>query len=333
VISVTDLTRTFGDFTAVKGISFQVSAGAVFGFIGPNGAGKTTTIRILSTLLEPTHGQVSVAGHDVVEEPEKVRAAIGYMPDDFGVYEGVTVQEYLDFFAASYGLSRRVRKRAVADCMQLTDLAKHEKKLVLDLSKGMRQRLCLAKTLVHDPKVLILDEPANGLDPRARIELRELLKELAAMGKTILISSHILTELSDICTDVGIIERGVLLAAGPIAEVSARVQGRPPSGDDALDDAAPKKPEPEVRPLRCMFQFATLSATERAVSILRARPDVVRADARGDREILCDWRGTEPEVWRLVKAIVDQEVALVRLSLDKNDLEALFMAVTKGKVQ
>jgi ABC-2 type transport system ATP-binding protein len=196
----------------------------------------------------------------------------------------------------------------------------------------MRQRLCLAKTLVHDPKVLILDEPANGLDPRARIELRELLKELAAMGKTILISSHILTELSDVCTDVGIIERGELLAAGPIAEVSARVQGNaapaPVEGKNG-DAAAPV----EAPPLRFVLRFATVEGSERAAHVLKARPDVVKADLRGDRELLCDWKGAEGELHKLVRALVEQEVPLTGLALDKNDLEALFMAVTKGKVQ
>ena len=332
MIDVENLTKVYGEFTAVRGISFHVEAGAIFGFIGPNGAGKTTTIRILATLLDPSRGTVRVDGHDAVEEPEKVRAAIGYMPDDFGVYEGVTVAEYLDFFASSYGLPRRMRGRAVADCMQLTDLTQHERKLVADLSKGMRQRLCLAKTLVHDPKVLILDEPANGLDPRARIELRELLKELAAMGKTILISSHILTELSDVCTDVGIIERGELLAAGPIGEVSARVQGRPAAAPSESAPGSPAAPV-EIPPLRFALKFATPEATERAAQLLKARPDVVKADARGDREVLCDWRGTEHELHKLIKAIVEQEVPITGLALDRNDLEALFMAVTKGKLQ
>jgi ABC-2 type transport system ATP-binding protein len=329
VIEVRGLVKSYEGFTAVKGISFDVSAGAVFGFIGPNGAGKTTTIRILATLLEPTSGRVRIDGHDVVDDPEAVRGVIGYMPDDFGVYDGITVQEYLDFFAAAYGLTRRQRATTVHDVMTLTDLVQHERKLVADLSKGMRQRLCLAKTLVHDPKVLILDEPANGLDPRARIELRALLKELSAMGKTIVISSHILTELSDVCTDVGIIERGELLAAGPIHEVEAQARGIPAASTEPGEDGAPKA----APALRCGMKFASSAATERGEAVLLARPDVSLVERRGEKELAILFKGTEDELHKIVRAVVQDEIPLVGLSREEKDLEALFMAVTKGKVQ
>jgi ABC-2 type transport system ATP-binding protein len=331
MIEVRSLTKTYMGFTAVKGVSFDVSQGAVFGFIGPNGAGKTTTIRILATLLEPSAGSVKVGGLDVVDEPEKVRRLIGYMPDDFGVYEGITVQEYLDFFAAAYGQRRRQRTRTVADVMALTDLAQHEKKLVAALSKGMRQRLCLAKTLVHDPKVLILDEPANGLDPRARIELRVLLKELAAMGKTIVISSHILTELSDVCTEVGIIERGELLASGTVAAVEAAVRERAQK-----ETAEPGTNGTAVKPeegVRCAMKFATVEATEKALAILAARPDVAEVQRRDERAVGIRFLGPETELHRVVAAVVKEEVPLTGLVQEEKDLEAIFMAVTKGKLQ
>jgi ABC-2 type transport system ATP-binding protein len=331
VIEVRGLSKSYMGFSAVRAVTFNVSPGAVFGFIGPNGAGKTTTIRILATLLEPSSGSVTVDGIDVVDEPEKVRRIIGYMPDDFGVYEGITVQEYLDFFAAAYGLSRKQRTRTIADVMSLTDLGQLEKKLVADLSKGMRQRLCLAKTLVHDPKVLILDEPANGLDPRARVELRVLLKELAAMGKTIVISSHILTELSDVCTEVGIIERGELLASGTVAQVEARV--REIAAGEAASARSPEQPAPSGPGVRCAMKFATLEATERALAVLAARPDVTAVQRRDERAIGLRWTGSSHDLHRLVLALVKDEIPLTGLVEEEKDLESIFMAVTRGDLQ
>lgn len=331
MIEVKGLTKSYLDFTAIKNLEFGVSQGAVFGFIGPNGAGKTTTIRILATLLEPTSGSVKIDGKDVVEEPEKVRRVIGYMPDEFGVYEGITVQEYLDFFAAACGVARKQRARTIADVMALTDLAQHEKKLVASLSKGMRQRLCLAKTLVHDPKVLILDEPANGLDPRARIELRVLLKELASMGKTIVISSHILTELSDVCTEVGIIERGELLAAGAIADIEARLRERTETESKPATDGTNGAAKEEG--IRCGMKFATLEGTEKALSILAARPDVQGCQRRDERALGMRFLGPATELHRIVLALAKEEVPIVGLAEEEKDLEAIFMAVTKGKVQ
>jgi len=333
VIEVRALTKSFQGFTAIKNLEFDVSQGAVFGFIGPNGAGKTTTIRILATLLEPSSGSVHVDGIDVVDHPEKVRAIIGYMPDDFGVYEGITVQEYLDFFSAAYGLPRRQRARTVADVMALTDLTQHEKKLVASLSKGMRQRLCLAKTLVHDPKVLILDEPANGLDPRARIELRVLLKELAAMGKTIVISSHILTELSDVCTEVGIIERGELLASGTVASVEARVRERAAAEAAATNGHAAANGNGDERGVRCAMKFANVEGTEKALSLLAARPDVQGVQRRDECAIGLRFLGASTELHKLLGLLAREEVPITGLVEEEKDLEAIFMAVTKGKLQ
>lgn len=197
----------------------------MFGFIGPNGAGKSTTIRFLTTLLKASRGEGIVNGCRVTQDPVGVRRSVGYMPDNFGVYDGMKVWEFLDFFAVAYRIGRMQRKQVIKDVLELLDLEDKRDDFVNGLSRGMKQRLCLAKTLVHDPPVLILDEPASGLDPRARVEVKALLKELRRMGKTILISSHILTELADCCTSIGIIERGQLLMSGPIEEVYRRIRG------------------------------------------------------------------------------------------------------------
>src|SRR5580658_3178141 len=224
MIELTNFGKKYGDFTAVEGLTLKIEAGELFGFIGPNGAGKSTTIRFLATLLRATHGEGLVNGHSVTGDPLAVRRSVGYMPDNFGVYDGMKVWEFLDFFAVAYQIPRARRKQVIADCMELLDLTHKRDDYVNGLSRGMKQRLCLAKTLVHDPPVLILDEPASGLDPRARLEVKALLKDRKQMGKTILISSHILSELADFCTSIGIIERGKMLAAGSIQEIQARIR-------------------------------------------------------------------------------------------------------------
>ncbi|MBI5368685.1 MAG: ABC transporter ATP-binding protein [Planctomycetes bacterium] len=306
MIELTGLTKVYDSFTALSDVSFRVDRGDIFGFIGPNGAGKTTTIRILATLLDPTHGSAMIDGLSVVEEPEAVRRVIGYMPDDYGAYDGISVWEYLDFFAGAYKVPRRARRRVLEAVMELTDLDGLRHRLVVELSKGMRQRLCLAKTLVHDPKVLILDEPASGLDPRARIEFRVLLKELREMGKTIFISSHILTELSDVCTKVAILERGKLVASGEIAEivkaltphqtVIVRVQG----------------------------------AADKAVGLLRALPFVTDVEAR-DGELRARHAG-DADIPLLVRRLAENDVPILGVSEEKMDLEDVFMRITKGEV-
>src|SRR4029077_3754220 len=223
VIELLEFTKLYGDFKAVDKLSLKIEAGEMFGFIGPNGAGKSTTIRFLATLLKATHGEGTVNGHSVVRDPLGVRRMVGYMPDNFGVYDGMKVWEFLDFFAVAYQIPRAKRKQVISDVLELLDLTHKRDDFVNGLSRGVKQRLCLAKTLVHDPPVLILDEPSSGLDPRARLEFKALLKELRRMGKTILISSHILSQLADCCTSVGIIERGQLLMHGPIDEVYRRI--------------------------------------------------------------------------------------------------------------
>jgi ABC-2 type transport system ATP-binding protein len=307
VIEVENLKKNYEGHWAVRGVSFNVQEGDIFGFIGPNGAGKTTSIRIISTLLEPTSGSVKVGGRSVVGDAEAVRRLIGFMPDNFGVYERITVWEYLDFFAAAYGLDRRRRAVAIEGIMELTDLGGLRDRLTGELSKGMRQRLCLAKTLVHDPKVLILDEPANGLDPRARIEFRALLKELRSMGKTILISSHILTELSDICTSVAILEKGKVVASGSI-------------------DSIKKALQPGLA-----FKVDVLGGADEARRLLETFPGVSGVKAEGDA-LRFQYAGDRARVPDLVRALVAGGVALTGLQEEKTDLEGLFMRLTKGEV-
>ena len=224
MIEAVKLTKHYGKFVALKDLDLEIEQGDIFGFIGPNGAGKTTTIRILATLLEATSGHASIDGHNVAKEPYEVKKILGFMPDEFGVYDGMRLREYLDFFGAAYKIPQRKRASIIDDVLQLTDLTSKADDFVSAFSRGMKQRCCFAKTLIHDPKVLLLDEPASGLDPRARIEMKELLKTLCTMGKTILISSHILSELGDMCNKIGIIERGELLAAGDVGEIMSRVR-------------------------------------------------------------------------------------------------------------
>jgi ABC-2 type transport system ATP-binding protein len=222
VIETQGLGRRYGSFVAVAGVDLEIGEREIFGLVGPNGAGKTTTMRMLATAIEPTDGIATICGFDVVREPDAVRRVIGYMPDTFGVYDDTRVWEYLDFFAHCYGVPAKRRKGLIGDLLELVGLTSKRDAYVQALSRGMQQRLCLAHALVHDPAVLLLDEPASGLDPRARAELKELLRELSAMGRTIVISSHILPELAELCTGVAIIDHGRVLASGPIDGIRAR---------------------------------------------------------------------------------------------------------------
>jgi ABC-2 type transport system ATP-binding protein len=219
MIAVEGLTKVYGSRTALDHVSFEVPKGEIFGFVGPNGAGKTTTLRILAALLEPTSGRALVDGADVIEHPGLVHDRLGYMPDFFGVYDQLTAGEYLDFYAACYRQPRARRKKVADDLLELVGLSDRRDQAVDTLSRGLKQRLCLARALVHDPAVLLLDEPASGLDPRARVEMREILKELQTMGKTIVISSHILPELTELCSMIGIIDQGRMRATGPVQDV------------------------------------------------------------------------------------------------------------------
>jgi ABC-2 type transport system ATP-binding protein len=279
----------------------------MFGFIGPNGAGKSTTIRFLATLLKATHGEGTVNGHSVTKDPISVRRSVGYMPDNFGVYDGMKVWEFLDFFAVAYQVPRARRKAVLSDVLELLDLTHKRDDFVNGLSRGMKQRLCLAKTLVHDPPVLILDEPSSGLDPRARLEVKALLKELRRMGKTILISSHILTELADCCTSIGIIERGQLLLHGPIEKVYRQIQ---------------RNRTLEVR-------FAGDPAA--GISLIRSDPKI-RQVIEDARSCTVELEGNDDDVQRLLRQLVTAECGLISFADKEPTLEDVFMMVTKGLV-
>ncbi len=307
MIEARGLVKAFGGTRAVDGVSLDVGPGEIFGFIGPNGAGKTTTIRILATLLDPDEGEASVGGVSVRDDPEAVRHRIGYMPDEFGVYPGLRVDEYLDFFAAAYRLPRARRRTVVEDVLKLTDLDGIREKRVEALSRGMRQRLGLGKCLVHDPAVLLLDEPAAGLDPRARIEIRELLRELARMGKTILLSSHILTELSDLCTRVGIIEKGRILASG--------------TPDEILRGLAASR----------TLRVRVADRLPEAAELLRGVSGVTNVEER-DGEAIVLFDGEERDIHRLLRPLVERELPVVAVVPESRDLERIFLRVTKGEI-
>src|SRR5205807_624958 len=275
MIELIDFGKDYGDFRAVESLNLKIGAGEMFGFIGPNGAGKSTTIRFLATLLRATAGEGFVNGHSVTRDPIGVRKSVGYMPDNFGVYDGMKVWEFLDFFAVAYQIPRSRRKAVIGDVLDLLDLTHKRDDFVNGLSRGMKQRLCLAKTLVHDPPVLILDEPASGLDPRARLEMKALLNELRGMGKTILVSSHILSELADFCTSIGVIERGKLLAAGSIQEIQRQLRSHRVIKVSVLDES-----------------------TDRAASLLRDDHSVRSVDTY-DHTITAEFQGEDDAQARL----------------------------------
>ncbi len=299
--------KDYGEFTAVERLDLKIEEGEMFGFIGPNGAGKSTSIRFLATLLRATRGDGSVNGYSVSSDPMNVRRSVGYMPDSFGVYDGMKVWEFLDFFSVAYNIGRTQRKQVIRDVLELLDLTYKRNDFVNGLSRGMKQRLCLAKTLVHDPPVLILDEPASGLDPRARVEVKALLKELRRMGKTILISSHILTELADCCTSIGIIERGQLLMHGPIDDVYRRIRGNQ------------------------IVEARIEENLDKGLSIIRSSPDVRDVQVEGS-EVTIEFAEADFDSGTLLYELVTNGVKVRSYSEKEPTLEDVFMMVTKGLV-
>ncbi len=303
------LTKVYKDLVALDKLNLTIDQGDIFGFIGPNGAGKTTTIKILATLLRPTSGQAFVCGYSVNGQAKHIRRKIGYVPDEFGVYEDMTVNEYLEFFAALYTIGGKERARVIRDVLELTDLSYKEEAQVDSLSRGMRQRLALARVLLHDPDVLLLDEPASGLDPRARIEIRELLKELRNMGKTILISSHILSELHELCNAVGIIERGKLLYSGSLQEMLKQVRSRD------------------------VVQVQVREGPEQAAAALRDHELVMRADVLSDDGFIEVQIAESAEDHTFVPHLLfERGFRIVTVREEEIDLEDAFMKVTKGHV-
>ncbi|NUQ61016.1 MAG: ABC transporter ATP-binding protein [Pirellulales bacterium] len=307
MIELRDFTKRYGDLLAVDHLNLKIEPGETFGFIGPNGAGKSTTIRFLATLLKATEGEGTVNGFSVTRQPLDVRRSIGYMPDSFGVYDGMKVWEFLDFFAVAYQIPLSRRKQVIGDVLDLLDLTGKRNDFVNSLSRGMKQRLCLAKTLVHDPPVLILDEPASGLDPRARVEVKALLRELRQMGKTILISSHILTELADCSTSIGIIERGKLLMHGPIDDVYRRIH----------------------RNRMIVIKF--LENLDAGISILRSQPETREVQVEGNR-VTVEMAADEQRVADVMEQLLANGVRMHSFAEKDPTLEDVFMLVTKGAV-
>lgn len=308
MVEIRNLHRHFGTLKAVDDVSFEFRRGQTFGFIGPNGAGKTTTMRILATIDVPTRGNAFVDGRSVVSDADRVRELIGYMPDSFSTYANVNCGEYLDFFARAYGLRGKARLTALRRVMSFTELADLTEKPIDSLSKGMRQRLCLARALIHDPKVLILDEPSAGLDPRARIELRELLRLLAGDGKAILISSHVLTELSEMCQAVAIIELGRIVAAGPVHEIRA------------MSSAV------------ALVEIGVLRDSHLVEQWLRAQPDVGEVLVQNN-ELSVHFPADPEAQANLLHRMAVANLPIVSFRSRNENLEDVFMAVTRGKVQ
>ncbi len=311
------LTRQYGPFVAVNDVSLEIEPGGIYGFIGPNGAGKTTTMRILATLLEPSSGDAWVCGLSVrdrsVENLRALRATVGYMPDFIGTYDRTTAYEYLDFFAAAYFVEAKRRANLINDLLQLVDLTAKRDTYIDGLSRGMTQRLALARTLIHDPRLLLLDEPASGLDPRARVELRELLKELSRMGKTIIISSHILTELTEMCSHIGIIERGRLLATGRVSDILGSLNQH-------------------LRIVR--LKLGPLNTDNSIIQNFLATGPNVRCvkplETAGEWEVQVE--GNEPELHALLRYYIGRNAPIYSFSEQPVNLEDAFLRITKGYV-
>jgi ABC-2 type transport system ATP-binding protein len=303
MIEVHYLRKEYDDTIAIENLHLEIPEGEVYGLIGPNGAGKTTLIRVLATLLEPTYGEVRIGGIDVLEEPLKVHPLIGYMSDFFSLYENMLVWEYLDHFARCYGIERSKRERLIGEVLHLVSLDVRHDAEIRALSRGMRQRLCFAKTLLHEPRVLLLDEPASGLDPAGRLEFRELVKQLHSMGRTVLISSHILTEMADFCTSIGILEEGRLLATGRVEEILEQLQ-------------------PGLR-----LELEASGGAPQLLNILQTNPAVQHIESENGR-IRCRWKAGRESLPELHRQIVREGVDLVSLAVKTDNLEDIYMRVS-----
>ncbi len=307
MIKTVDLTKKYGDAFAIRSIDLDLEPGDLFGFIGPNGAGKTTTMRIIATLLEPSWGEAYVCGHSVHTQPKEIRRLVGYMPDFFGVYDDMTVTEYLEFFAAAYRINGEARRKRVDEMLDVVDLDFKRDAYANTLSRGQTQRLGLARTLLHDPQILLLDEPLSGLDPRARIEMRNLLRRLGAMGKTIIVSSHILPELADVCNKVGIIDRGELKQNAKITDIIRMVR------------------EHTV----LVIQPADRSDLDRIRELLEGH-EKVQATELGDDAVRVVLKSEVEDYTDLPSLLINQGVRLRQFTEEQLDLESAFMALTKG---
>jgi ABC-2 type transport system ATP-binding protein len=314
IIEIKELVKRYNGRPAVDHLDLTVQEGDIFGFVGPNGAGKTTTIRIMATLLQANQGDIWIGGNSVRKAPRQVRKVIGYMPDFFGVYNDMLVWEYLDFFGACYEIPVNRRFALITDLLELVDLSHRRNDPVEGLSRGMKQRLSLARTLIHDPQVLILDEPASGLDPRARVEIRELLVELSRMGKTIFFSTHILADVAEICTRVGIIEAGKLVASGSLEELQQHLV-----------------PHRQIR-------ITLLHQAEAAAALLQATPGVLKVGSLpgnnqdGPRRLEIDFQGDDQALSAILADLIEKQIPVLHFSEESRDLEEVFMRATKGLV-
>ncbi|WP_432359674.1 ATP-binding cassette domain-containing protein [Sporosarcina sp. UB5] len=307
MIEIKGLTKKYGQFTALDDLNLTLDEGTVFGFVGANGAGKSTTFLIVSTLLQPTSGDVFINGVSVREKPADIRKLIGYMPDFFGVYDQLKADEYLDFYGASYGIPEEERKKLIPQLLELVNLSHKRSSYVDLLSRGMKQRLCLARCLIHDPKVLILDEPASGLDPRARVEMRDILKTLKGMGKTILISSHILPELAEMCDEIGVIDNGKLIAHGSVAEIQQKLQGEK------------------------MITVRLAEQSAEAIAFFEEQPYVTSIEKlEGEEGISFVYKGEEADQIEMLKRAVLTNLPIVSFMEHVTNLEDVFMEITKG---
>lgn len=307
MIEIKGLTKKYGSFYALNDLNLTLQEGTVFGFVGANGAGKSTTFSILATLLQPTSGDAFVNGKSVKTDASEVRKQIGYMPDFFGVYDQLKANEYLDFYGASYGISEAERKVLIPQLLELVNLTHKRYEYVDLLSRGMKQRLCLARSLIHDPKVLILDEPASGLDPRARVEMRDILKQLKEMGKTILISSHILPELAEMCDEIGVIDGGRLIAHGSVADIQAQLAG---------------ERHITVKVKGLLENVATFFEEDPFVSSVELHTE--------KNSVAFHYRGTEDDQINLLRKAMDHSIKIISFAETETDLEDVFMEITKG---
>lgn len=312
MVEIEELTKRYGRFLALDHVNFHINKGDIFGFVGPNGAGKTTTMRIMCGLIKATSGNVVIDGVNVLKRPAEVKRLIGYVPDFFGVYDNLKVMEYMEFYGSMYGMRKADVVDASERLLELVNLQDKHEAFVYSLSRGMKQRLCVARSLIHDPEFLILDEPGSGLDPRSRVDMWNLLKRLSAMGKTIMISSHILPELSEMCDSIGVLDHGRMVASGNV--------------DEILDHSDAVSP---VRIKGYMLGMSAETSMDRISVIIKERFDVDRIIVRDD-EIFVYYTGSRERDSELLRSLVDNGVHIHQFYRDRGDLESLFLEITGG---
>lgn len=314
MLRIENLTKRYGKFLALDHLNLHIEKGELYGFVGPNGAGKTTTMRIVCGLLKATDGEAYVDGVSAITNPEDIKRKVGYVPDFFGVYDNLKVMEYMEFYGSMYGMDKKTVDEISKGLLELVNLSDKEDVFVDTLSRGMKQRLCVARALIHNPELLVLDEPNSGLDPRARFEMKEVLKNLSSMGKTIIISSHILPELSEMCTSVGIMERGKLIVSGKVEDVMQQTHGS--------------------QPIRIRAFVENMESREKEQeyigTILREQPLVSKVNFTED-EILVNFGGDEKQTAELLKHLMARDIMVVNFYREKEDLESLFLQITGGQ--